>query len=85
MIEGIGGPTGSQDVDRSTVLGVGGRANYTNPLWSFRKRPARYIIDTDGSRSEVGLTLFELANHGEVCLGGGAADLAQFGLERTQI
>jgi hypothetical protein len=47
-------------------------------LWSFRKKPTRYIIETNGSLSEVGFILFELTSEGEVCLGGGAADLTQF-------
>jgi hypothetical protein len=51
----------------------------TKNLWSFRRKPARYIIETDGSLSEVGFILFELTDKGEVCLGGGAADLTQFG------
>ena len=53
--------------------------NYTKPLSSFRPRPAHYIIETDGSLSEVGFILFELTEGCEVCLGGGAADLTQFG------
>jgi hypothetical protein len=53
--------------------------NYTKPLWSFRPRPARYTIETDGSLSEVGFIIFKLTEVDEVCLGGGAADLTQFG------
>ena len=49
--------------------------SYTKLLWSFRPRPAHYIVETDGSLSEVGFILFELTEEGEVCLGGGAADL----------
>jgi hypothetical protein len=52
---------------------------YTKPLWSFRPQATHYIIETDGSLSEVGFILFELTDGGEVCLGGGAADLTPFG------
>jgi hypothetical protein len=52
---------------------------YTKPLWSFKPQATRYIIETDGSLSEVGFILFELTEDGEVCLGGGAADLTPFG------
>jgi hypothetical protein len=50
----------------------------TKNLWSFRKKPARFVIETDGSLSEVGFIIFELTEEGEVCLGGGAADLTHF-------
>jgi hypothetical protein len=54
-------------------------SKYTKPLWSFRPRPTHYVIETDGSLSEVGFILFEETEGGEVCLGGGAADLTPFG------
>jgi hypothetical protein len=52
---------------------------YTKDLWSFRKKPVRYIVETDGSLTEVGFLIFEQTTRGEVCLGGGAVDLTQFG------
>jgi hypothetical protein len=54
-------------------------SHYAKDLWSFRKKPVRYVIETDGSLTEVGFLIFEETNLGEVCLGGGAADLTQFG------
>jgi hypothetical protein len=60
-------------------LVIADETHYTKNLWSFREKPVRYIIETDGSLSEVGFLIFEQETLGEVCLGGGAADLTQFG------
>ena len=52
---------------------------YAKPLESFRERPVRFVIETDGSLSQVGFLIFEVTSLGERCLGGGAASIAEFG------
>ena len=52
---------------------------YAKPLSSFRESPIRYVIETDGSLSQVGFLIMEVTERGEVCLGGGAASIAGFG------
>jgi hypothetical protein len=52
---------------------------YAKNLWSLRKQPVRYIMETDGSLKEVGFLIFKRTETGEVCLGGGAVDLTRFG------
>ena len=41
--------------------------------------PIKYIIETDGSLSQVGFLIMEVTDRGEACLGGGAASIAGFG------
>ena len=55
---------------------------YAKPLASFVKSPIRFILETDGSLSQVGFLVLEVTEHGETCLGGGAASIAGLGFGR---
>ena len=44
---------------------------YGRPMASFQPRDPEYIIETDGSLSQVGIILYKNSQSGETCIGGG--------------
>ena len=53
--------------------------HYGRPMVSFRPRPADYVIETDGSLSQVGIILYSVYESIETCIGGAAVSLMDFG------
>ena len=55
------------------------KKRYGRPMASFRPRDPDYIIETDGSLSQVGIILYKKGATDEACVGGAAVSLMSFG------
>ena len=53
--------------------------SYAKKLFSFRKTPVQYVVETDASLSQEGFIIFEVTDSCETCLGGGAVSIEEFG------
>ena len=55
------------------------KKRYGRPMLSFRPRDPDYIIETDGSLSQVGIILYKKGATDEACVGAAAVSLMSFG------
>ena len=54
-------------------------ARYGRLMTSFKRWDPEYIIETDGSLSQVGIILYKNGQSGETCIGGAAVSILDFG------
>ena len=54
------------------------KQRYGRPMASFRPREPDYIVETDGSLSQIGIILYKKGDSSEACVGGGAVSLMAF-------
>ena len=53
--------------------------HYGRPMASFRPRPPDYIVETDASLGGVGIILYRNGGPLDICVGGSAVDIKDFG------